>query len=1185
MAGAKKQTPPPIDRPLSRAYLRNFTGWSTAWPPGLSDPTSCRLMENMMVTRDKALTVRPGLRYLSYVKTPDMNAVADAVPGEAFDMPLVGTLEPFYIEGNVRAMLFAVREKDGTVGFRVLILSNPHKTVFRLTDKEIGFFIPQGEESLNFDAATKYVSYVQIDNRILAMSDSGQSSIRLFNVGAEKTAKKLNSITYPDWVNEHKLQVVHPLGQWVAKIAITTRRNELLNPSFEVGTLHWNKGANNEWTTTRDVSVDGRSSLVIWTEPTRTNLATSPLHNVAATGIGGWHPGKEDPKLSKDGDWLKLTDAKGTKVFLAYSAKLSGIEEGKRYQLAFGFELSKEAQLRARIQWYRNNGSEIGDQVKFLPTQKDGRWESPAMEAPSNAVSARIYLGADSTDKGASWAKFRNVWFGRANEGTAMLSGDSGTDCFWLGTPNESKSVYHPTTNVSITSSLVNVIPGKPVAGSMHVNSLNGPIKEVDVYTSVFDRNTSLIGNPAIKTAHSGQNVWNRIGVVNNAGPNSVRAAMQVTIKNVQRGDKIALDGGMLESNAPSVGTYYFDGSSPSTTATVHSWENVHAPHLSPSLRTTTLDLDAVPPPNPTTAKTLISTDATKNTYKMGFFYVFENEIGESAPSKITEIRMQRPQSNWEWLRYDTHDMNNIPQDATIATDVADLCGDQLVAWMPKDVYDSALASGAVRWHLYTFSWSDQDPVPVEAKLAGTRELYPDQVSRQSGNSLPYTKGCWININPSRKFTLDLQPLPTRENRVNYSNPPKARNGLVAADRMIMVGDADAPASIRWTSNRPGEYTKFTAHKGGGVKTLSSGNLNIPGAVVLWQNPQSVDTLTILCIGKDGTSVCYYMSPADVTAQTSSTQVMGFEETTNTPGSVAPYGALVHNNAMFRPTDRALLKSTAQNYNINHKTLSDDISNMWERLQAKHWILSAVHDNRLYFLVNNPSGAPVEDGCLGNEIWMYDMMGGESGTWSRFLIQACGLSVIEYGEMVYIGVVRPDGLYYLDPDARMDDYVKSDRTVQQRPIPWFFEMNTQGANKAHDAWAHLQQVTLTLGDFTGAMEYGIRAKTINGSKIDVKKRFTDYAGSDIEDLSWEAQDSLLVRRDLMEWFFYARSVPDTPGWGQFNTVQYRYTPVSVNVGYEYGSVETFEYARNVQRGNDALYRNGIPEPAQDFGRL
>jgi hypothetical protein len=47
-----------------------------------------------------------------------------------------------------------------------------------------------------------------------------------------------------------------------------------------------------------------------------------------------------------------------------------------------------------------------------------------------------------------------------------------------------------------------------------------------------------------------------------------------------------------------------------------------------------------------------------------------------------------------------------------------------------------------------------------------------------------------------------------------------------------------------------------------------------------------------------------------------------------------------------------------------------------------------------------------------------------------------------------------------------------------------------------------------------------------------------------------------------------------------NYVQYRYTPVSVNVGYEYGSVETFEYGSNPQGYSE----NGIPIPFTDFSR-
>ena len=1180
MAGAKKATPPPIDRPLSRAYLRNFTGWSTAYPPGLSDPTSCRQMENMTVTRDRGLAVRPGLRYMSYLDTPDMDPGEDAMPGIAFDKPIVGSLEPFYVDGGRKAMLFACRETDGTVGFRALLLSSPDKMVYNLTDPEIGFYIPQGVASLNFPSTTRYVSYLQIDNKIFVLSDAGEA-LRIFMVGAERVAKVLNAISQPEWDDSDKLTVRHPDDNWITQDGPNIRRNELLNPSFEAGVRRWNKSAHCDWAAVRQGGRVAESlALHVWSLPQRANYVTSPLHNVSSTGISGWHPGKDDPILDKDGDWMKVYDAKGTRVFLAYSAKLSGIEAGKRYKLAFDFDLSNDAVLRARVQFYRNNGSEIGDVVKFFPDQKNGRWVSPGIVAPNNAVSARIYLGADSTDKKASWAKFKHVMLCRANEDTGFFSGDSGAGYYWGGTPNRSYSMYWPNTDIIITSDTANVLPAQNAVGSIYVKTLNGANKDVEVRTSLFDKDRNLqstgVGNGISYGAD-----WTRIGAVPGSyQASTVAASLQIVIKNVGPFERYMLDAGMIESATSTVGTY-FDGSTVSTLKSLYFWENPGAPHLCASVESTKVDPSEIPVASPGGANSLMSTGgAESNTYKMGFFYTFENEIGESTPSKITEVRLKRPQANWIW-----ETPNTSGEPSGTPTQTADFCADQLVAFMPEDTYERAKAEGALRWHLYTVSWSDQEPVPVEATLAATREMYPDETARMTNTALIYLQGAWVRVTPNRKFTIDTSPLPSKDNRVNYSKPPKARNGLVAGDRIVLVGDKDEPGAIKWTSNRPGHYTKFTANKGGGIKTLSSGNLHLPGAVVLWQNPQSVDTLTILCLGSDGTSICYYMAPADLTAQTSSTAVMGFEETTNTPGSMAPYGAIVHNNALFRPIDRALLKSTAQNYNINHKSMSEDISNMWESLQDKRWIISAVHDNRLYFLVNNPSGAPVEEGCHGNEIWMYDVAGGESGTWSRYLIQAAGLRLIEYGARVYMGVSKPDGLYYLDPDARQDDYVLDDGTVAQKPIPWFFEMNTQGANKAHDAWAHLQQIVLTLGDFEGTMEYGIRAKTINGSSIDVHKQFTDYLGSDVEGLSWEAQDALMIRRDLMQWFFYARSVEGQPSSGQFNTVQYRYTPVSVNVGYEQGSVETFEYARNVERGNDAQYRNGIPEPMQDFGRM
>src|SRR6187431_1170446 len=103
----KAKLPAPIDRPLSRAYLREFTGLSTAFPPGLSDPTSLRSMDNMLVNRDGSCRIRPGLRYMSY-----------ASGGVPLARRPLGTHEAFYLNDGAKAYLFAVKETDGSVGFR-----------------------------------------------------------------------------------------------------------------------------------------------------------------------------------------------------------------------------------------------------------------------------------------------------------------------------------------------------------------------------------------------------------------------------------------------------------------------------------------------------------------------------------------------------------------------------------------------------------------------------------------------------------------------------------------------------------------------------------------------------------------------------------------------------------------------------------------------------------------------------------------------------------------------------------------------------------------------------------------------------------------------------------------------------------------------------------------------------------
>ena len=69
---------------------------------------------------------------------------------------------------------------------------------------------------------------------------------------------------------------------------------------------------------------------------------------------------------------------------------------------------------------------------------------------------------------------------------------------------------------------------------------------------------------------------------------------------------------------------------------------------------------------------------------------------------------------------------------------------------------------------------------------------------------------------------------------------------------------------------------------------------------------------------------------------------------------------------------------------------------------------------------------------------------------------------------------------------------------------------------------------------------------------------------------------------MKEWRLYMGSVTEPDGgvamsYGQVNLVQYAYTPLSVNAGYEFGSVETFEYGRASSFTNPAtMYPNGVP---------
>jgi hypothetical protein len=100
--------------------------------------------------------------------------------------------------------------------------------------------------------------------------------------------------------------------------------------------------------------------------------------------------------------------------------------------------------------------------------------------------------------------------------------------------------------------------------------------------------------------------------------------------------------------------------------------------------------------------------------------------------------------------------------------------------------------------------------------------------------------------------------------------------------------------------------------------------------------------------------------------------------------------------------------------------------------------------------------------------------------------------------------------------------------IHSRVIPWKLETNTQGANRAHDAWCHLQQVQVTLGSFLGTLKYGIRGLDINGKRVDISKLFTDRRHIFDNGYEWSIHDKLRIGRDMMEWVFYAETLPPGP---------------------------------------------------------
>ena len=774
---SKAQTPPPIDKPLARAYLRRFTGWSTAYPPGMSDPTSLRVMHNCSVAPDGSLRIRPGLR-------------------RAFDQPLpgdiVGEFEHFYTTGGKKAILFAVRSGDFVV-FRAAVYSAALKVY--VVDKS------QADMTTHFpgftDAATRvastvtYMRYVQIDNKILALPNNGET-FRLFWVGASPRAKTITAISRPNFSTADRLATMLPAASWIS--------------------------------------------------------------------------------------------------------------------------------------------------------------------------------GAQTT----------------------------------------------------------------------------------------------------------------------------------------------------------------------------------------------------VPTEETKTADTLISSDATKNTYNFGYFYSFNNEIGESPASMTSLVKTQRRWSVW---KTNAADESKSP--------------DQLVMVIPTATWNAAIAAGAVSWNLYWLTWSDQDSVPVEGVLLQTRGM-------RNADGTPKTRDVagWIAHTPLLQGLDGSRALPSATNRDDFSRPLAAANGLVAGDRLVLVYDADNQARISWTSNLQGDYLNFSASKGGGFKTLTSGNLYMPISVKLWQNPSSTDTITILCAGVDGSGTSYYMNVnTTVSNQSQSEIIIGFEETSSTPGTTSPFGVEVLNNALYHPLENNLMKSTASNYNINHAPIADPIQNLWSqvKLSDKRAMVSSQLDSTLYYLVRAPEEVAWLDatGYNGNQVWTCDTA--ISNAWSCWDVQGSSLKRLELDGLLYMGIVSKGCIYVFDQEYDRDDVWNATTSKWgEAGIPWQLVTNTQGANKAHDAWAFLQQANVTFGNFTGECVYGIRGRDRHGQAIEVTKH---YVSPQLEGHSpfdrYDQQDFLLVRRYMKEWEFFWQSAdkPKNRSYGSIGFVQYRYTPASVNTEYAHGSVETFEY-----QSNTAMYSNGTPLPYADTAK-
>lgn len=1179
-----KKIAAPVDRPLSKAYLRGFDGWSTAYPPEVSEPNSLRVMNNVMITREEAARVRPGLRTYMQTKAP---------------LPIVGSHEVFYTD-NGKAYIVAVRETldAGTddereaLTFRVLATDPEVENateIEMLTLAQLGF--EQLSDTLELSGEATYVRYLQIDNKIYAMSNAPDDEIVMFWVGTRRQAKKLQNILRPEWTVDDKLTVFHADGAWVAgSIPSATRRNVVKNPDFEANINGWTKGHSRVAMWHSGADYHGTRSLGIRSLPLRTNYVKSPLHSPDSTGLTGWQTGPRLNRISVQGTSMRLhAERQATDSFGYVMSERLQVPGGKRFK--FAFDLTGEQNARkwmTAVRFFRRNGDRIGGTTQVGGNRKltNGRRYSKEFVIPSQARYMRILIGVAPTARNVN-AKLdiKNVTLNEASVSTAALDGDDGADHYWTGNPNDSRSVHHPGRDVWVDSPKGPATAGKDYIGSSWVLASAGV--QIEVQTRAYNSSGSVLATQTASDTATGGSTWQRlVAPVLNAPAGTTKIGVRVIARDLERDERLYVDGAAVINEAVDAG--YFSGNTAKSGDWKYRWAGAKNNSISIAE-----EFAPIPPVAETpSSSTLVSSDSTKNTYSFRVWYTISNEFGESAASQDTVIRTQRSWTTWKFTTPGGADTNN-----------PELCADQLIVRMPQEVFDAALAANATHWTAYVATWGPND-VPV---VTGTRfaEVALDDESTYDGEG-------FARITPRLPGAgAPTMTVPSEATLFNATDPRKGSQGLVAADRLVLVGAPNDPAKISWSSGSPGDYANFSDALGGGEKQLTSGNLYLTACVKLWQNPQSVDTLTILTRGDDGRSTAYYMQPATITTLSETIQVMGFEEVSGMSGTVSPYGCEVVNNGLYRPEFHGLTKSTANNYNVSHRSVSDTIENMWRTLQQMHRIVSASLDSRIYYLVHNIFGETLEDGCNGNEVWVIDVAA-KTPHWSRWSVQGNSLRTMDVDGVVMMSVVRPDGIFTFHPDRYTDDMFDDAGVLQRVNIPWYLETNTQGANRAHDAWANLQQANVMLGNFEGELEYGVRGKDVNGMDIDIKKRVVSSApppdltqlGDDLEDtfkmptLNPDGQeDYFLVRKIMKQWVFYAGSVYDevdvTPDddnpddtvlvprscGGQISAVQYRYTPATVNVGYEYGSVETFEYGAMDQAR--AVTDSGTPLPYVD----